>query len=35
LKDKISQEEQQLREVSDKLKDKRHEKIKMKGLADY
>jgi len=24
-----------LREISDKLKDKRHEKIKMRGLADY
>ena len=27
--------DEQLRQISDKIKDKRHEKVKMKGLSEY
>ena len=28
-------QESELREISDSLRDKRHDKIKMRGLSDY
>jgi ribosome-associated translation inhibitor RaiA len=35
LKQDIAKQESQMKKVSEKLKDLRHEKIKIKGLSDF